>query len=388
MARTGEKLLLHLGSSSARGLCKAEVMPGDLSDEVLFTVSGAQAMLADTVKIEDLGMTEPYHLEKWVTAYPQALGPGVLIVASQYDRWISPTGVESHDRLDLLGLGSDGRLLVAELKRGKAPDTVYLQAIKYAAMSSRFSLDQLAGLHSEFLSRTEGQKLTSEEAAEKLQAHASDVELSPEVFLKPRIVLLAESYPEPVTTSVVWLVEQGVDITLRRYQAYQTAGGETILTVSQVYPVADIASFLMGPRHRPAKPSEGVELPEVAWSAEDFATLIGLGFPVPIAVLNACAEHPGDWVSSTAIYQRAGVAPPSGAGQLAGFGYSVRKRFARRNHPWETEWKAGGENVNYYRIDSVIADRWNTALSGQEPGSVSAEIPDDGIAADSTADVP
>ncbi len=359
-------------------------MPSDMSDEVLFTVSGAQAELAKVVKIEDLGMTEPYHLEKWVTTFPQALGPGVLIVASQYDRWISPTGVESHDRLDLLGLGSDGRLLVAELKRGKAPDTVYLQAIKYAAMSSRFSLDQLATLHAEFLSRTTGQKLTSEEAGEKLQAHASDVELSPEVFLKPRIVLLAESYSEPVTTSVVWLVEQGVDITMRRYQAYQTVGDETILTVSQIYPVADITSFLMGPRHGQAKPQEGVELPEVEWSAEDFATLIGLGFPVPTAVLNTCAEHPGEWVPSTAIYQRAGVTQPSGSGQLAGFGYSVRTRFKRRNHPWETEWKAGGENVNYYRLDSATAAKWHAALGGQEPGE-GPQNPDGQIAADPSA---
>lgn len=58
-------------------------MPSDMSDEVLFTVSGAQAQLAKTVKIEDLGLTEPYHLEKWVTAYPQALGSDVMIVASQ-----------------------------------------------------------------------------------------------------------------------------------------------------------------------------------------------------------------------------------------------------------------------------------------------------------------
>ena len=95
-----------------------------MSDEVLFTVVGDQAKLATTVKIEDLGLTEPYHLEKWVTTYPQALGSDVLIVASQYDRWISPGGVEARDRLDLLGLGTDGRLVVAELKRGKAPDTV------------------------------------------------------------------------------------------------------------------------------------------------------------------------------------------------------------------------------------------------------------------------
>jgi hypothetical protein len=363
-------------------------MPNDMSDEVLFTVVGDQAKLATTVKIEDLGMTEPYHLEKWVTTYPQALGSDVLIVASQYDRWISPSGVEARDRLDLLGLDADGRLVVAELKRGKAPDTVELQAVKYAAMSSRFSMDQLASLHSEFLARTEDLKLTSEEAAEKLQAHAADIELSAETFLSPRIVLLAESFPETVTTSVVWLTEQGVEITLRRYQAYKTAGGETILTVSQVYPLADVASFLVGPRRGPTPARRTEELPEVEWSIDDFRTLIGLGFPVPIAVLNACAEQPARWVSSTAIFQRAGVARQSGSGQLAGFGYSVRTRFARCNHPWQTKWRAGGENVNYYQIDDSTAEKWHTALGTQarENEHVSPESQSDEAVVEPSAD--
>lgn len=195
-------------------------------------------------------------------------------------------------------------------------------------------------------------------------------------------MLLAESYPETVTTSVVWLVEQGVDIALRKYQAYQTAGDETILTVSQIYPVADIASFMVGPRLIPAKPQESAELPDVEWSAEDFAILISLGFPVPTAVLNACAEHPGEWISSKAIYQRAGVTQPSGAAQLAGFGFSVRTRFARGNHPWETQWKAGGENLNYYRIDSATADRWHAALGGQQAGITPAETGGDQVEGD------
>jgi RecB family endonuclease NucS len=115
----------------------------DNTDEVLFTVVDDKEQLARPIRIEDLGMTEPSHLEKWVIQYPQALGAGVLIVASQYDRWVSPNGTESKDRLDLLGLSVDGRLVVAELKRGRAPETVELQAVKYAAMSSRFTLEQL-----------------------------------------------------------------------------------------------------------------------------------------------------------------------------------------------------------------------------------------------------
>ena len=41
--------------------------------------------------------------------------------------------------------------------------------------------------------------------------------LSPDLLLQPRIVLLAEKFSPTVTSSVVWLNEQGVDITLKRY---------------------------------------------------------------------------------------------------------------------------------------------------------------------------
>jgi RecB family endonuclease NucS len=37
------------------------------------------------------------------------------------------------DRLDVLGLDRGGRLVVVELQRDRAPDTVTMQAINYAA---------------------------------------------------------------------------------------------------------------------------------------------------------------------------------------------------------------------------------------------------------------
>jgi hypothetical protein len=336
-------------------------------DEVVFTVVGAAASLAKRVRIEDLGLTEPAHLEQWVIQHPETLGPGTMVVASQYDKWVAPSGSEAKDRLDVLGLDRTGRLLVGELKRGRAPDTVELQAIKYASMTSRFTLDKLADLHARFIERTTSEKLTNEEAEEKLQAHLSaDVEISPDLFASPRIVLLAESYPDTTVTSVVWLAEQGVDIALRRYKAYETAGGETIVTVSQIYPLADVGNWLVGPG-RGSKPSKPDTLPEVAWTEDDFAKLLALKFPVPIEAMSACSESPGQWIPLTAVYERAGVEPPSGRGQLAGFGYSVRTTFGRSNPPWEAQWQAGGEHVNYYRVDVETAERWLKALSMTVP---------------------
>jgi hypothetical protein len=90
-----------------------------MPDEVLFAVVGETATLAKTLRIEDLGLTEPGHLERWIIQHPETLGAGTMIVASQYDRWITPGGTESKDRLDLLGLNKEGQLVVGELKAGE-----------------------------------------------------------------------------------------------------------------------------------------------------------------------------------------------------------------------------------------------------------------------------
>jgi hypothetical protein len=258
--------------------------------------------------------------------------------------------------------------VVAELKRGRAPDTVELQAIKYAAMASHFTLDQLAELHARFLERTSSQKLTNDEAEERLQAHvAADVELAPDLFLSPRIVLLAESYPDTTTTSVVWLNDQGIEITLRRYNAYVTQGDETIVSVAQVYPLPEVGVLSPGRAPKKRKPLE--DLPIVPWTVGDFTKLIELGFPVPIEALNACGETPGQWVSANTIYERASIDPPSGRGRMAGFGFSVRTTFGRSNPPWEVQWMAGGEHCQYYKVDQGTAEEWHVALDSVDEGS-------------------
>jgi hypothetical protein len=327
------------------------------SDELVFTVSGATATRVDGVPIESLGLTERAHLQEWVIAHPDILGANVLIVAFEFDRWSSTTGTNPKDRLDVLGLGQDGRLLLAELKRGRAPDTVDLQAIKYAAMVSRFAEDSLAELHAEFLDRTQQLKLTGVEALEKLQAHAV-AGLSADLLLRPRIVLLAEDFSPTVTSSVVWLNEQGVDISLRRYQAYRTGSGETMITVSQLYPVAEVGDFEVTPRLRSAVRQPSETLPEKPWNEDDLRLLHSLPFEVPHAVLDVCSEAPEGWVGSGSAYARAGVEQRSGMGKLAGFGYSVRSRFGRSNPPWDLNWAAGGESQQYYRVSCATAECW------------------------------
>jgi RecB family endonuclease NucS len=103
-------------------------------DEVVFAVMGSVANAAERISLADAGLREREHLQEWVIAHPEIIGPDVMIVTFEFDKWSSTSG-EQKDRLDVLGLGKDGRIVVAELKRGRAPDTVDMQALKYAAMA-------------------------------------------------------------------------------------------------------------------------------------------------------------------------------------------------------------------------------------------------------------
>lgn len=215
-----------------------------MPDELLFTVDGSEATRVDTITLAQAGLTERQDLQEWVLAHPDILGSGVMIVSFEFDRWWTHTGAAPLDRLDVLGLDETGHLVVAELKRDKAPDTIEMQAIKYAAMASRFNLETLASQHARFLTGR-GQACTADEALEKLMGHAED--LSGDTLARPRIVLVASEFPPVVTATTVWLTEMGLDLTLMRYQAYRT-GTQTLLSVSQMYPVADVEEFTVAPR--------------------------------------------------------------------------------------------------------------------------------------------
>jgi hypothetical protein len=217
--------------------------------ELLFHVTGSTAKAADRISLAEAGLTERRDLQEWVLKNPQMLGDDVEIVTFEFDRWGTARGESPRDRLDVLGLGADGRLVVAELKRDMAPDTVYSQAIKYAAMVSRFDDRTLGEYHADYLTR-QGSPTNQDAAWARLVEHAPDTDES--TLRRPRIVLLARDFPPQVTAAAVWLNEMGLDLTLMRFQAYR-ADERILLTVSQLLPVPDAEEFTVAPLRAEAR---------------------------------------------------------------------------------------------------------------------------------------
>ena len=343
-----------------------------MADERVFTVVCAVATPLLPITLAEAGFSERTHLQEWVIAHPEMLGDGVMIVTLEFDGWRAASGAAERDRLDVLGLDRAGRLVVAELKRDAAPDTVEMPALKYAAMASRFTPDSLAAQHAKY--RSNRGKPTSD--AEALEAHGK-YGLLPENLAKPRIVLLASSFPPVVTATTVWLTEMSLDISLVTFQAYR-ADDKIIVTVSQLYPVADVEEFTVAPARSAKSASEEADLlPEIHWSSADLTRLRELANPTVLAVLDLCSESPGEWVPLRTIEERAARTPPQARGDLAGLTMTVKRRFDRSNWPFAAEFGAGGEQQSYYRITDDLAVAWRE-LSAPTDAAETASPPADG----------
>jgi hypothetical protein len=121
-----------------------------------------------------------------------------------------------------------------------------MQALNYAAMVSRFSLDTLADVYA---AHRGSEQLTSEQALAELGEWAP--ELSDETLGPPRIVLVATDFGPQVTNTSMFLYENGIDMRLIRVQLYRTATGELVLTTSQLLPVPAAETFMIRPRSAP-----------------------------------------------------------------------------------------------------------------------------------------
>ena len=208
----------------------------------MYSIDGAKAVSAVRTTLTAEGLLERTHLQEWVIEHPEMLGEDLLIVSFEYDRWLTGAGSATYERLDVLALDKFGRLVVAELKRDKAPDSVVVQAINYAAMVRGFSVDQLAEV---YLAR-KPELETVEAALAELQDWADT--LSDDTLAPPRVVLVAEEFGPVVTNTSLFLIEQGLDLRLIRVQLYRSAENVLTMTASQLLPVPDVEEFMVRPR--------------------------------------------------------------------------------------------------------------------------------------------
>ena len=195
--------------------------------------------IADTSFGEE-GVLEREDLQRILRDQPDILEPGLFVITEEFRDW-----ADSNRRVDLLCLDAGGRLVVVELKRGETGEHMDLQSIRYAAMVSTITLQQAIATHQAYLNK----RGINEDAAERVNVHLENPEFVGFSADQPRIVLVSEGFSSELTTCVLWLNRNGLDVTCIRMQPHRN-GAELLVETSQVIPLPEAADYLVRIRDR------------------------------------------------------------------------------------------------------------------------------------------
>jgi hypothetical protein len=177
------------------------------------------------------GLQERKDVQRLLRECVHVISPDTMVIAEEFGDW-----VDSNRRIDLLGLDKDGSLVVIELKRSEDGGHMELQAIRYAAMVSRMTFEQAVEAHRKYLVS----RGTNGDPAESILSFlGSD---KPQLSGAVRIVLASAEFSKEITSSVLWLNDQGLDITCVRLRPY-AYGERVLLDVQQVIPLPEAAEF-------------------------------------------------------------------------------------------------------------------------------------------------
>ena len=144
--------------------------------------------------------SERWHLQKWIAKEPSCLGEDLLIIQKEFQDFL-----ETNERLDLLALEKDGRLVIIENKLDDSGKDVIGQALKYASYCALMTTDQICEIYQKYLQSDNAPEQSGN--ARDLIAEFLDVDDLSEVKLNPgfsqRLFLIAGNFRKEVTSAVV-----------------------------------------------------------------------------------------------------------------------------------------------------------------------------------------
>lgn len=189
----------------------------------------------------EVGIREREHLQKLLRAQIEIVAGDVMIVAEEFCDW-----EDSNRRIDLLGLDKYANLVVIELKRTEDGGHMELQALRYAAMVSTMTFEKVEEVYAEYLRRLGIERDSRTSILEFLGwEEAGENGFAQEV----RIVLVSAEFSKELTTSVMWLNVQGLDIRCVRMRPYADCG-RILIDIQQVIPLPEASDYQVKIRNK------------------------------------------------------------------------------------------------------------------------------------------
>ncbi|CAN7734719.1 hypothetical protein LJR029_004949 [Caballeronia sp. LjRoot29] len=207
----------------------------------LYEMTGQRLNAIPATTFTALHLLERDHIQKAVQTHIVAITPGIrtMVLAEEYGDFDG-----SSRRIDLLCLDAEARLVVVELKRDKGIH-MELQALRYAAMVSTMRFDQAVEAHREYLLDTSSAADPEQAIRTFLGKEDGPVALSETV----RIVLAAAEFSPELTTAVLWLNKQGLDLRCVQLRPHKV-DDRIIVDIQQVIPLPEAAEYQVAVREK------------------------------------------------------------------------------------------------------------------------------------------
>lgn len=224
----------------------------------LFTVDTAkkQLMPLNGTKLSEQQLTERYDLQEWLVSHPEALGEELLIIQKEFAGF-DGTG----ERLDLLALDTQGRLVLIENKRDESGRDAVWQALKYASYVAPFTEEDIEQVYTQYLLKhkpefpdlddnaydTDQIKVTAKLLIRRFldENQESNQEIT---TLNPRnsqrVILVAGEFRREVTSTALWLIERGIDVKCVKVSPYML-NGQLLVDIQQIIPVPEASEYMV-----------------------------------------------------------------------------------------------------------------------------------------------
>lgn len=208
----------------------------------LYEMTGESLKAIDPKTFTELGLLERANIQRAIKTHIAAITPKVktMVLAEEFGDWVG-----ANRRIDLLCLDDQANLVVVELKRDDAAH-MELQALRYAAMISTMRFEQAVEAHRKYLLSIG----SSEDPAQEIRDFL-DVEEGEAVALsdKVRIVLASAEFSTELTTAVLWLNKQGLDLRCVQMRPHQIAD-RVLLDIQQVIPLPQAEEYQVAVREK------------------------------------------------------------------------------------------------------------------------------------------
>lgn len=178
----------------------------------------------------ELKFTERNHLQEWIDQDSSILGENLLIIQKEFDGFS-----DTWERLDLLALDGDGRLVLIENKLDDSGKDVVWKALKYVSYCASLSKSEIRDIYQRYLNRYKHGGDAGVLIAEFYEcADFGEVEINTSDS-DQRIILVAANFRKEVTSTVLWLQNHNVDIKCICVTPYQM-GHDIFLDTEQILP--------------------------------------------------------------------------------------------------------------------------------------------------------